>query len=50
MGGKWKILEHLARKSIECSEINRLFCGELDNNNTKRNAGDGDLAGKFPEE
>lgn len=39
MGGKWKNLEHLARKSIECSEMNRLFCGELANINTKRSAG-----------
>ena len=30
--------------------MNRLFCGELANNNTKGNAGNGDLAGKFSEE
>lgn len=50
VGGKQKILEHLARKSFECSEMNRLFCGELANNNTKRSAGIGDLACKFQEE
>lgn len=50
VGGKWEILEHLARKSIECSGMNRMFCGELANNNTKRNTGNGDLACRFPEE
>lgn len=50
MGGKWEILEYLVRKFIECLGMNRMFCGELVNNNIKRNIGNGDLVCRFLEE
>lgn len=46
-GERWKIWELWARKSIDCCDINGLFCGELANNYTKEDADNGGLAYNF---